>query len=95
MKMACPICGETRVADVQDGHDVYACGFSSDGSTVQSQCRAGRTTCTCAIHDLMTGGCRCGAFEKEQAAKTGGGQTAGAGSGSSNSGSDSDAGNSV
>jgi len=93
--MACPICGETRVANVQDGHDVFACGFSSDGSTVQSPCRAGKATCTCALHDLMTGGCRCGAFEKEQAAKAGGGQTAAAGSGASGRTSDADTGNSV
>ncbi len=70
--MACPMCGETRVTGQQAGHDVYACGFCSDGVTVMSACQGGRPTCTCATRDLLTGGCRCGAFDKEQAAKAAG-----------------------
>ncbi|OAI38730.1 hypothetical protein AYO40_06430 [Planctomycetaceae bacterium SCGC AG-212-D15] len=70
--MACPMCGETNVTGVDDGHDVYACGFSSDGTTVRTACQGGRPSCVCATRDLMTNGCRCGAFQKEQAAKASG-----------------------
>lgn len=82
--MACPLCGEDRVASVDDGHDVYACGFSSDGGTVRTPCHGGHATCVCPTHDLMTSGCRCGAFEKEQAAKgQDSTQSSGTGSGAS------------
>jgi hypothetical protein len=80
--MPCPLCGEDRVSSVEDGHEVFACGFSSDGSQVLTECHGGHATCVCPTHDLMTGGCRCGAFAKEQAAKAGGGSSAGASSGS-------------
>ena len=45
--MACPLCGEDRIASVDDGHDVYACGFSSDGGTVLHPLPGGCATCVC------------------------------------------------
>jgi hypothetical protein len=81
--MACPLCGEDRVISVNNGHDIFACGFSSDGGRVLSPCQGAHATCVCPTHDLMTGGCRCGAFDKEQAAKGQSSPQAGGGTGGS------------
>ncbi len=91
--MACPICSEIRVTTIRNGHEVYACGFSSDGTTVLTPCLGGSAKCTCATHDLMTGGCRCGAFEKEKAGT--GSTSASAPAGTSSPTTDPDAANSA